>query len=99
MEPCGKTVVNGPPGGVRLVHGCPAYADDAVGGVAMCRRHADEARYQRRMFTEMMARATKHWRGVSIHGRGTWCGCGAFVPDGEAHPWGVPSTTPREGAA
>lgn len=75
---------------------CRRFPVDSVDGVAMCRVHAEEARYQAREFARMMATATRHSRQVGYGvpgtpGAGCRCLCGAFVLDTEDHPWGVPA--------
>jgi hypothetical protein len=77
-------------GGLRQVSGCGRATTEEIDGERLCRLHADEHRYQRRQFEDMMARATRHAGQIAIHGEGRHCLCGAFVPDGDEHPWGVP---------
>jgi len=89
MPECGLPVTVPLGGGARQVVGCPRLAEP---GEEHCRAHLDEDDYQRRRFEEQMAKATRHSRSVAEHGKGVWCCCGQFVPDGQEHPWGVPAS-------
>jgi hypothetical protein len=82
---CGRAVTSGMLGHTRYVSRCGKPVTEE----GLCREHAADARYAREQFKRDMDRATRHYGRVAVHGKGTSCGCGAFVLDGQEHPWGL----------
>lgn len=66
-------------------HSCdePVYEDK------LCRRHFEQEQVALEQFRQQMDAATRHVSRTSVSGKGTYCGCGEFVPTGDNHPWGL----------
>lgn len=84
---CAGIVVRGWPGSSRAVSGCHR---PPLAGKTLCWEHQQEEDYRRRQTERLLARASRHRRGIVWHNQGIECSCGVFVPDGEDHPWDLP---------